>query len=58
MDIDPESEAALVRAVELYEKEDQNELAWAAASALGQVSPGAALVGFARSDRRGPGSDW
>ncbi len=37
--VDPESEAALALSIQLYERLGHNELAWAAASALGQVSP-------------------
>ena len=37
--VDPESEAALALAVQLNELQGRNEVAWAAASALGQVAP-------------------
>lgn len=39
LSVDPENASALGLAVQLYELDGQNELAWAAAAALRQVSP-------------------
>lgn len=41
LSVDPENASALALAIQLYELEGQNELAWAAAAALRQVSPDA-----------------
>ncbi len=41
LSVDPENASALALAIQLYELDGQNELAWAAAAALRQVSPDA-----------------